>query len=112
MKHTKGPWRVAINNAYVTSWLIMDSNGNQLAQVANWQNRCRNVDGEFNAKLMASAPDMVSEIARLNEAVKHIYDALTHIAKYASIPERDAEELADYVSGFLPQKVNMPFGPQ
>ena len=102
MNHTKGPWKVIVNNAYVTSWLIMDANRNQLAQVANWQNACRNVDGEANAKLMASAPDMALEIARLKEAMKHIHDKLIHIAECASIPERDAEELAEFVSGFLP----------
>ena len=73
MNHTKGPWKVILNNAYVTSWLIMDNNGNQLAQVANWQNACRNVDGEANAKLMASAPDMELEIASLKATVMQMW---------------------------------------
>jgi hypothetical protein len=79
----------------------MDSNRNQLAQVANWQNTCRNVDGEANAQLMASAPDMALEIARLNEVIKHIHNKLKHISECSSMPERDAEELTEFVSGFI-----------
>ena len=70
MKHTPGPWRVVINNAYQTSWLIYGPDGNNLAQVANWQNAGFNIDAERNAKLIAAAPLMYSTLKAIYENPK------------------------------------------
>jgi hypothetical protein len=61
-KHTPGPWIVKENRAYKTSWLIYDPEGNQLAQVANWQDKTFNCDAEINARLIAAAPDLLEAL--------------------------------------------------
>jgi hypothetical protein len=61
-KHTPGPWIVKENRAYKTSWLIYDQEGNQLAQVANWQDKTFNCDAEINANLIAAAPDLLEAL--------------------------------------------------
>ena len=89
MKHTQGPWSVVTNNAYQTSWLIMDSNGNQLAQVANYQNVSRNVDAEENAKLMARAPELLERIATLEREKEMLRDALSNLLNTSVVNKSD-----------------------
>ena len=61
-RHTPGPWIVKENRAYKTSWLIYDPEGNQLAQVANWQGKTFNCDAEINARLIAAAPELLEAL--------------------------------------------------
>jgi len=74
--YTPGPWAIAVNNAYKTSWLVLDGMGNQLAQVANWQNVSHNTDAPANARLIASAPDLLDELEAMTDAyAKAMQDA-------------------------------------
>jgi hypothetical protein len=77
---TQGSWTKKDNNAYQASCLIFASDGNQIAQVANWQNAGFNIDADKNAEFIAHArqdiPDLLDEIERLtrerNAAVKDL----------------------------------------
>lgn len=104
MNHTPGPWRVETNNAYQTSWLIIDASGNRLAQVANWQDKCRNVDGEANAKLIASAPEMAKENARLRTALENAAKLFRH----GSVEWEDAANDCERALDLLPKAKSRP----
>ncbi len=98
MNHSLGPWTVKTNNAYQTSWLIFDASGNQLAQVANWQNKCRNTDGESNARLMASAPNLAEENKRLRTALENAAKLFRH----GSVEWEDAANDCERALGLVP----------
>jgi len=62
MKHTPGPWRVARQNPSPTTgeWMIAGAKPGYLAEVRD----CGSGDVKANARLIATAPDLLSALQR------------------------------------------------
>ena len=67
MNISPAPWSVYINNAYHTSWIIRCYKGNQIAQVANYQDKSFDINAEANAHLISAAPDLLDALENLLE---------------------------------------------
>ena len=78
MKHTPGPWKLIVDDkAYFGDELKIVTDNRHIATVNPATN-----EGPANAQLIASAPDLLEENARLKEINREMVEALEHIAEY------------------------------
>ena len=83
MKHTPGPWKLIVDDkAYFGDELKIVTDNRHIATVNPATN-----EGPANAQLIASAPDLLEENARLKEANQTIIEHIAKSARHATSKE-------------------------